>query len=334
MNAGFRVYYGPVKTITSFGMLSLLAASGCQTAHHARVDHGAGLDRGSPVMVSGVRVGEVREVRVVEGQVDVEFVLSDDHEVTIREDTCALALAREGEGAVLLLTPGEGAPLAEERAIPQCELLPEGALGDLARQLGGALGDLLRQFGGGLGNGGGGGGGGGGTLPLPLPIPRLPGLPDLAPPPSSPSAPSTPDPLAPPPPADAPPPPSFDGVCEGLSVRVERVERAEPVLLHLPDGGHRVWLEFRNDSDRAMQVGSIAQASFTDAERRAQTPATVPGQSDAWFMPFEVPARATARRCVLFAGDAPRLDEIEARRSAPAAAPLDWCTLRAAGLSR
>ncbi len=337
MNEGpdLRVLGGVRATLFGSALL-LLAATGCETTHHARVDDGAGLEEGSAVMVSGVRVGDVKSIHVVEGQVDVEFVISDDHDVTLRTDSCAMALRREGQPPALLIVPGEAAPLTEERAIPQCEL-PTEALDDLARQLGGTLGDLLRSFGGGLlgGGGPGGGGPGGGTIPLPLPLPGLrpPGAGAPSPPPDEPPDDTT-APLDAP--GDAPPPPpSFDGACDGLSLRIERTERASAVPVFMPQGGHRVWLEVRNDSDRTMRVGSIAQATFTDADRRAMTPVRLPNESDIWFMPFDVPANGTARRCVVFEGSAPpRLDEIEARRSAPAADPLAWCTLHGTALHR
>ncbi|MCB9592465.1 MAG: MCE family protein [Sandaracinaceae bacterium] len=307
----------------SLGLLLLVLASGCETTHHARVGDGAGLDEGSPVMVSGVRVGAVRSVHVIEGQVDVEFVIDDGHDVTLRDDSCALAMRREGEAPTLMVMVGEGAPLTEERAIPQCELATDG-LDDLARQLGGTLGDIMRSLGSGLF---GGGPGGGGAPPIPLPgLPGLPGPPD--PPPSN--GPS-PDPSTSPP----PPPPAFDGACDGLSVRVERVEPERVVPVILPQGGQRVWLEVRNDRQETMRVGSIAQATFTDADRRALTSVRLPSDAEVWFMPFDVPARGTARRAVVFEGrEPPRLDEIEARRSAPAADPLAWCTLRGTGLNR
>lgn len=315
------------------GLTLLSLAAGCETTHHARVSHGAGLDEGSPVLVSGVRVGEVREVRVVEGEVDVAFVIGRDHDVTLREDSCALAMPREGGPGALTLSPGTGAPLTEPRTIPQCEL-PSSAIGDLARDLGGTLGEVLRSLTEGIL---GGGASPPGSGPLPLPLPGLPGLPSPPSPPSGPSGPSDPGdaPTDPPPPPDLPPPPSFDGVCAGLTMRVDGVERAGPALAHLPQGGHRVWLEVRNDTERTMRVGSIAQATFTDAERRALRSVNLPGEPEAWLMPFDVPARGVARRSVIFAGrDRPRLDEVEARRSAPADDPLAWCTVRATGLAR
>ena len=274
-------------------------------------------------MVSGVRVGEVRDVVVTEGQVDVGFVIDDDHDVTLREDSCAIAQRGEGEPTLLVL-PGEGAPLTEERPLPQCELTAA-ALGGALDQLGDAVGGVLRGLLGGGGSGGS-GGSGGGSLPN---IPRIPGLP-------FPGAPSDPPTDEPPPTSNGvPPPPSFDGPCRGLSVRLDGSEPAAAVPLSMPQGGRRVWLVFSNDADRPMRVGSVSQATFTDAGRESLSPAHVPGESCAWFMPFDVPANGTTRVCVLFAGSGDAtVDEIEARRSAPASDPLDWCTLRATGLSR
>lgn len=306
-------------TLTALALIPLLA--GCETKHHARVDDGAGLDEGDPVMVSGVRVGEVREIVVVEGQVDVVFVIDDEHDVTLREDSCALALRGEG-GPTLVLAPGQGPPLTEERPIPQCApASPE--LREMMGQLGDAVGGMLRDL---LGGGGASGGGRPG-------VPNIPGLPFPGAPSDPPSSDRDPEPG--PAPTDVPPPPSFDGTCGGLSVEVGGVEAADPVPLVMPQGGHRVWLVFSNASDRPMRIGSISQATFTDSGRRTSTPARAPNETCAWFMPFDVPAHGTARKCVLFEGsDRPRIDEIEARRSGPASDPLDWCTLRATGLAR
>ncbi|HJL14643.1 MAG TPA: MCE family protein, partial [Sandaracinaceae bacterium LLY-WYZ-13_1] len=138
----------------------LVLLGGCDPTYHARLDDGRGLGEGSPVHVSGVRVGEVQSVRVIEGQVDVEWTLEGDHEVTVRTDSCAMAVPREGEGPALVVVPGEGEPLEEERPIPQCEL-GSAALGDVMRGLGEGLGNLMEELGRGLLGGGGPGGGGG-----------------------------------------------------------------------------------------------------------------------------------------------------------------------------
>ena len=107
---------------------------GCDDTHHARISQGAGLGEGSPVMVSGVRVGQVEGVTVIEGQVDVELSISSDHQVTLRQDACALATAAGGEPALVLL-PGTGAPREGDAVIAECAL-PGADLGEAMRGIG------------------------------------------------------------------------------------------------------------------------------------------------------------------------------------------------------
>jgi len=124
-----------------------LAASmcvGCDDTHHARISQGAGLGEGSPVMVSGVRVGQVEGVTVIEGQVDVELSISSDHQVTLRQDACALATAAGGEPALVLL-PGTGAPREGDAVIAECAL-PGADLGEAMRGIGEGMRELLEQL--------------------------------------------------------------------------------------------------------------------------------------------------------------------------------------------
>lgn len=164
--------------LTALVLVSLGLASGCQTTHHVRLDDGAGLVEGSPVLVSGVRVGVVQDVRIIEGQVDVEIAIERDHEVTIREDTCALP-AGGASGPALALSVGTGAPLSEARPIPQCRIdAPD--VGDLFRTLGDGFGQILRQLGGGMRGAGPApatGSSGGTTAPTPPPDPNAPAPP-------------------------------------------------------------------------------------------------------------------------------------------------------------
>lgn len=160
--------------------LALLAAAGCQKTYHAHLTDGAGLTEGSPVLVSSVRVGQVEAVRVVEGQVDVEVAIEREHEITVRADACAMA-RRTAAGPELIIEPGEGAPLEEGRAIPQCEITP-GDVGGLMRSLGEGMNEMLRQLGQGLFNGP----QQGGSAPPSLPIPPLPQPPATQPPPPPP----------------------------------------------------------------------------------------------------------------------------------------------------
>ena len=64
---------------TSLGSISLaltaLSLAGCGSlgpaTHHARLADGAGIAAQSPVLVAGVRVGQVQSIQVVDGVVDV-----------------------------------------------------------------------------------------------------------------------------------------------------------------------------------------------------------------------------------------------------------------------
>jgi hypothetical protein len=168
-----------VKRLVLVG-LALLAATGCQKTYHAHLSDGAGLTEGSPVLVSSVRVGQVEAVRVVEGQVDVEVAIEREHEITVRADACALARRTES-GPELIIVPGEGAPIEEGRAIPQCEITA-GDVGGLMRSLGEGMNEMLRQLGQGLFNGG----QQGGSAPPSVPVPSLPPPQPSAPPPPMP----------------------------------------------------------------------------------------------------------------------------------------------------
>jgi hypothetical protein len=192
-----------MRTRWLLGSLAALAALGCSpTVHHARLDDGAGLTEGAPVMVARVRVGRVESVRVVDTSVDVGFVLEGDHQVTLRADTCAMA-ATDGAPA-LVIVPGEAAPLAEERAIPQCRLETD-ALDQVMRSFGQGLDAVMRSI---QQQASGQGGA--------PPTPGQPQPPGAAPTPSSPPGAAPPmQPLPPPfsptfptapPPATAPPP--------------------------------------------------------------------------------------------------------------------------------
>lgn len=308
--------------LTPLAILACLLALGCDTTLHARVSDGAGLAEGSPVLVSGVTVGEVKSLAIMEGEVDIEFTIEDEHEITLREDTCALAVRGE-TGPGLVLVPGEGAPLNEEQAerpIAECRL-PGSELNDLFAQLGDTLGSMIRAFGQGLGGAGGGGSGGGsgGTIPIP-PIPQPPA-------PGGGGGGTAPVPVPPIGGGGA------GGACGSVSVRVDGVERVDPVPLLLTDGGYRAWLVFQNDGDETMRMGPISQATFTDAQRQSLSVARIPSEQNGWFMPFDVPAHGTARVSVVFeTSQSPRIGEIEARGAAPASSPTSTCTVRATQL--
>lgn len=303
-------------TIRGAILLALLALTGCDSTYHARVSDGAGMGEGSPVLVSGVQVGEVKSIAIMEGEVDVEFSISSDHEITLRNDTCVLAVRGE-DGSGLVLVAGEGSPLTDEQAerpLPECHL-PGQELEGIFNQLGDMLGSMIRAFGQGLSGPQSPGG------PVP-PTPQIP-QPQVPAPPMP--IPSPTDPNAPPPPP--PPPAPVGGACQSVSVRVERVEAVSPVPILLAQGGHRVWFVFQNDGDQALRVGSVTQATFT-AGSETLTVAQLPSENQSWFMPFDVAAHSTARVSVVFETSAePRVTRVEARQSSPAQSPLDQCTI-------
>ncbi|MFK7984486.1 MAG: MlaD family protein [Sandaracinaceae bacterium] len=192
--------------LLTLGLLGLLLA-GCDPTYTARLTDGGGLIEGSPVRVAQVTVGEVRSLRVVEGQVEVEIQVEREHELSMRVDTCAVPVQTPA-GPALALSMGTGALLDEPKTIPQCQP-PADQMGDFLEQLGRGMGDLLRVFGQGLQDV---------TRPPPrrapvapspvVPAPTSPASP--VPAPSSPAnpAPSTPAPTTPiPPPPNMPPPP-------------------------------------------------------------------------------------------------------------------------------
>lgn len=279
--------------------MTALLAVGCDDTHHARVSQGAGLHEGSPVLVSGVRVGEVEAVTVIEGQVDVELSIASDHQVTLRQDSCVLAAAGDGE-PTLVLVPGTGAPREGEAPIPECAL-PADAVSEAMRGLGEGVQSLLRSLAEGMRDG----------------MRDAPRPPPASPPPAS------------PPPAS----PATGDICEGVTLRLDGVEPVSPVPLHLPNGGQRVWIVVENPSDRTLQLGPLNAATFADGGGRALTPAGLPG-SDAWFMPVRVPAHGSARVNVVFpAAPEPRIDRIEVRNTRPADAVGEVCTVQAFGLA-
>jgi hypothetical protein len=264
---------------------------GCNSTHVARLDNGGGLGEGSRVVVSGVQVGAVTDVRVVEGHVDVVFEIDSDHEITFREDACALGFPEDG-GGYLLVTPGTGAAREDdaEHPIPQCQIGSNGATDDTFRDLAQGMGELLEQLGRGIFTPPNGQGSGqGGTLPIPFP--NLP----------------------------MPAPRDESDACERVAVRADGVER-------MPEG-YRAWIDFHNANTFAIRVGSVNDASFMDAEGRVLEPEMLPrGDTNVWFMPFDLPANASQRVAVVFRME-PSIATIEVRQSSPSDDPLSWCTI-------
>ena len=128
---------------------ALLVCAGCQDEYRARVSDGSGLAEGTSVTVSGVGVGEVRSVRVVEGQVEVELAFAREHEITVRDDACARVVRSEGMTR-LEIEPGVGAPIEEDIAIVECIDEPEPQSTDILQQLGDGFGQIMQQLGRGM----------------------------------------------------------------------------------------------------------------------------------------------------------------------------------------
>lgn len=310
-------------TIRGAILFALLALTGCDSTYHARVSDGAGMGEGSPVLVSGVQVGEVQSITITEGEVEIEFSISSDHEITMRNDTCVLAVSGE-QGSGLVLVNGEGSPLTDEQAerpLPECRL-PDQELEGIFGQLGNMLGSMIRAFGQGI-TGGVNPSPGGPVPPTPqIPRPVVPSPPLPIPSPTAPQIPGNP-PAPPPPPVGS----SGTGACAAVSVRVERVEEVSAVPILLGDGGHRVWMVFQNDGDDTMRVGSVTQATFT-AGTETLTVAQLPSENESWFMPFDVAPHTTARRSVVFdTRTEPHITRVEARQSAPAGSLMGMCTI-------
>jgi len=302
----------------------LLACSPRPT-FRAQLDHAAGLTEGSPVQVAGLHVANVKRVRLVDGNADVEFQLVEDHELTLHPDTCAVVANLEGR-PTLVVDAGDD-PGAFEGAIPQCRILPESM-----EELGQALGEGFRQLSEGLFEGI-----FGGMLPMPV----APGTMGSTPQVPRPQVPIPPMPQgmnqgmnqgANPTPANpgqilgqlfgngGPPP------CDAMRVTILEI-RDEPANLHHPDGGVRVRFDFENDNLYSVSVGPRSRAIFMNEDRAALTPISLPG--DTWFMRFDVPANGSATADVVFPATLRdhRVDAIEVRDVRREDNPLTACTL-------
>lgn len=122
-------------------VLCLLSLGGCSStdALEVRLANGGGLAVGSPVEALGVKVGEVKEVGLAEGQVAVQVEVESLEALDLRADACALA---GGDPATLVIASGESeTPLPEGNALPAC------SLSDLAGELGAAAGELMEGLG-------------------------------------------------------------------------------------------------------------------------------------------------------------------------------------------
>ncbi|MCA9494188.1 MAG: MCE family protein [Myxococcales bacterium] len=120
-------------------VLGLLACGG--TTYTAELDHASGLHEGSPVELSGVRVGEVTGVAVAGEKVHVSFGVGREHELALHADACVIVNAA-GPEASLTLMPGD-AGAWEAGTLPACQL--SNLVGDLGQQLDQAV-QAVRQL--------------------------------------------------------------------------------------------------------------------------------------------------------------------------------------------
>ena len=285
---------------------------GCSgPTYTAQLRDGAGLGEGSRVQVQGVEVGQVRSVKLVSGNAEVRFQVERGNELALRADACARGMVADGTSAAYLeVFPGEDPTMLGEQPIPRCPD-PTEELGQLGQALGQGLQDLFAGFGQGMGQASQGlaqqmsqalqqAAQGMGQLPIPT--------------------------------ASGNPPPFQPGTsgapaCAGMNVVIaSRTPVDDPLLF--PEGGTKITLEFRNDSDRSMRLPAIGNVLFLEGDSPLAS-SNIPGET--WFMPIDVGARGTTQVVVAFERT-PSVDGIEVRQVTPTDAPLDTCTLSASGL--
>ncbi|RMG14082.1 MAG: hypothetical protein D6729_14180 [Deltaproteobacteria bacterium] len=81
-------------------------------------------------------------------------------------------------------------------------------------------------------------------------------------------------------------------------------EQVPPMPLLLPRGGMKVRLRIENHRDSAIEVPSSDRLRLMNSDREILPVAQVPGSGD-WWMPFDVPAAASATVTVTVASTQP-----------------------------
>ncbi|MEM9074658.1 MAG: MCE family protein [Myxococcota bacterium] len=287
------------------GFWIAIAAAGFASAcsgptYRAQLDDGAGLQAGSPVQVSGVAVGEVKEIKLVGEVVDVTFAVERGHELELHADACASAV--EGTAPYLEVFPGEQPTALGQQPIPRCPL-PTEELGELGE----ALGEGLRQLFEGMGQGMGQAAQGLGQAMAQAQQAAQQAMDNAH---QAGGNHSNPPPFAAGQ-SGAPP-------CEGISVVIEsRAAPSDPSL-------QKVVLRFRNDNDEAMRLPAIGNVLFVGANGTPLASENLPGET--WFMPFDVPPNAEADVTVAIPTSG-ALQAIEIRQVTPASNPVASCTL-------
>ena len=272
-------------------LVSVLAACTGPTLR-ARLDDAAGLVEGAPVEVAGVRVGEVKAVRLVESrEVEVVFELDRGHELRLHSDACAVAAG--GAHPRLLVVVGEDPGEFGEGPIPRCSL-PTEALGALGEVVGEGLGRLAEGVLEGFQKSG-------GAATVDDFLGQLAGA-------SGQGAPAA--------------------QCVGLRVSVADT-RPVPAAPGLPNGGREITLLFENTSARALRLPAVGNARIESARGAPLVP--LQAGADGWRGSFDVPARGQVRVKLVFAGDV-RPARLVVRPVTLVDDPLATCVLGVEGL--
>lgn len=107
-----------------------LGACSSGTTHTAVLGDATGLVEGAPVMVAGVRVGEIEAVTVQGTSAHITFRVESDHEVALKSDACVTR-----QGTELNLFVGQESAAFDGHNLPSCVAAAADALFDLGRRL-------------------------------------------------------------------------------------------------------------------------------------------------------------------------------------------------------
>ncbi|MBT3222235.1 MAG: MCE family protein [Proteobacteria bacterium] len=278
----------------------------------ARLPDVQGLAPGAPVIMAGIHISTVQDVRIDGAEAAVTFsVRRRDHKVKLHEDACAAVLPVDKE-PTLFIFGGQDGELAPGEKIPACEITP-----DDMRALGEYLGEMAGAFGEGLFSGC---AGRQVTSPRPPPIMLRPVQPPPVHPPVTPSTPTA-----------ASPAPKIrrSTICDAIRVEVQSVDSLSRLLTMGGPPAHRVWLVIHNDNDIAVELPSVTDATFGAADRNIYSVDIFPDINfDDWFMPMTIPARSRLETSVkLKSRGAPVIGFIEIQEVSPKNRPFKTCTI-------
>lgn len=277
--------------VTSAALASALCAlilGGCQSRHQALLDRADGLGPGSPVLVRGVEVGQVRDYTVRGDAVALEFSFEAGHDITLRGDAC-VSLGAFAQQPALVVTPGSEGSWGGG-SLPSCApAQPESSAQAPAVA----------------------------AAPTELDAPPSPAGESASAGTAEPEPPAADsDAIAEAEPAEQPDP-SAESVgqkrrgqakrgkqarCgDGISFRTVRSQTLEPSFV-LPNGGQKITFEFTNASSRTVELGAVSEAAFIDDTGRSWMPTSVPSMN-LWFMPVVLAGDARVRVSVVFESD-------------------------------